>query len=590
MLTEEEKVIVKQLKSEGYNTSEITSHIGAKRLGVSSNIDEKNLKEFKAKQAGEKPLSNRIAEGVGLGGAVDVFGNLIARSQATEAEKQFIEKPTPGQIAGAALQTAVVPAGMALTGGASLPAQVAVGAGLGYAYDVGQDLVEKNSVKDTITPGAGTIIGGLVPPIFKGFSSGIGALKKPVTEATQSVAEKIALSVPKVLPDSLPAPVEGVLQKGKDLAERVPRFVGRVQENLAESAVKAERIKTAPTKAIQEALKVDLPEKYINTIPQADKVTKEAYKRVLDIADETPTTIGVKKNPTIVGGELAGKEYDVIETQRKKISEEMNKVFAELPKERTVDMTPAYNTLDSVLGEQGIVAVPTKKGITLDFSRSNLAPKQRTVVEQLYKLAREAGDTMSPAEVHKKDQLFSAMQRESKADQIEDVLINTPDGKKISLFRVFRDVFNGQLDSFTPEIKKLNTQYRNISTLIDDIEDSIFKTPNFNVTKSANPAEFAKVNLRRIFGESQSSPAYEAIADEMDTVARSLGYTDASPKEIVAFAQEVRELYPESVPRTGFQGGFTRIMDIAEKVLGAGKSDVADQRKALRALIEENAI
>jgi hypothetical protein len=161
-------------------------------------------------------------------------------------------------------------------------------------------------------------------------------------------------------------------------------------------------------------------------------------------------------------------------------------------------------------------------------------------------------------------------------------------GEPMSMFRVFRDVFGNQLENLSPKIKDLNRQYRNLSTLTDDIEDSIMKTPNFNITKSADNAEFAKVNLRRIFGESQSSPVYEAIADEMDAIARKLGYTDAKPKDVASFAQEIRELYPEATPRTGFAGGIRAgIADIAERVLTAGKADVTDQRKALMALLDE---
>ena len=58
------------------------------------------------------------------------------------------------------------------------------------------------------------------------------------------------------------------------------------------------------------------------------------------------------------------------------------------------------------------------------------------------------------------------------------------------------------------------------------------------LTKSADQAEFAKVNLRRIFAENQSSAVYEDIVNQMDDWARVLGYTDASPKEIMDFSNE----------------------------------------------------
>lgn len=49
MLTEEEKIIAKQLKAEGFNTSDITAHLGAKRIGTTSSVDARRLQDFKKK-------------------------------------------------------------------------------------------------------------------------------------------------------------------------------------------------------------------------------------------------------------------------------------------------------------------------------------------------------------------------------------------------------------------------------------------------------------------------------------------------------------------------------------------------------------
>jgi hypothetical protein len=338
------------------------------------------------------------------------------------------------------------------------------------------------------------------------------------------------------------------------------------------------------TPVVANAIKVDIPETFINTVSQADDATKAAYRQVLDIADETPKTIGVKKNPTIVGGELASKQYDVIEKQRKAIGNAIGEQVKKLGLDRAkADMRPAFSQVDNVLQEQGITV---GKNGQLSFA-GKFTPQERARMQELYNLSREAGDVLTPTQVRDMDQLFSKLQRESRMEGIGDILIDVND-RKMSMFRVFRDIYANQLDNLSPELRKLNAQYRNVSTLIEDIEDSIFKTPNFNLTKSADQAEFAKVNLRRIFGESQSSPAYEAIADEMDAVARKLGYADAKPKDVAAFAQELRELYPEITPRTGFAGGIRAgVMDIAERVLSVGKANPDDQRKALRALLQQ---
>ena len=119
------------------------------------------------------PMSNRFTEAIGLGGATDVFGRLMNRSvisnlmqtdeQRASAElntqvtgqpvmsqqdinRGQIEAPTGKEVAGAIAQTAVIPAGAALTGGGSLAGQMAAGAGLGYVFDVGSDFAAGEKV------------------------------------------------------------------------------------------------------------------------------------------------------------------------------------------------------------------------------------------------------------------------------------------------------------------------------------------------------------------------------------------------------------------------------------------------------------
>jgi hypothetical protein len=524
-----------------------------------------------------KPLANKVTDFLGLGGATDTFGSVLARQGiGTDTPQaviqQNIEKPTMGQVAGAVGQTAAVAGGLALGAPATLAGKAVLGAGIGYTYDVGQDLIQKKSTKDILTPGMGTAVGAIAPVAVKGLATGVGALKDPATKAVNTVKNAI--------PDSTLA--QGARQKATELVERVPRFVGRVTEATQEQAMKAEKIRTAPP-AVANAFKVDLPEKYIETVTQSDPATKAAFKRVLDIADATPKTVGVKNNPTIVGGELAGKQYELIEKQRQTIGKAIGEQVKALGLDNAkVDMRVGFSQIDDVLGQQGI---SVSKSGRLSFS-GKFTPAERARIQELYTLSKESGDVLSPTKVRDMDQLFSKLQREARMEGVGDIRIDV-NGESYSMFRVFRDIYSNQLENLSPELRQLNSQYRNVVTLIDDIEDSIIKTPNFNVTKSTDPSEFAKVNLRRIFGESQSSPAYEAIADEMDTISRQLGYADARPKDVAAFAQEIRELYPESVPRAGFSGGIkSGIADILQSVSGAGKADVIDQRKALRALLE----
>ena len=100
-------------------------------------------------------------------------------------------------------------------------------------------------------------------------------------------------------------------------------------------------------------------------------------------------------------------------------------------------------------------------------------------------------------------------------------------------------------------------------------------------------AEFAQTNLRRILSDAQSASAYREILEEMDALSRTLGYKGARADDLIAFATEMRKLFPETIPPTGFSGGIrTGLIDITQKVLEAGKPGIKDQQKALRELIQ----
>lgn len=437
--------------------------------------------------------------------------------------------------------------------------------------------------QDNLEAGGGIL--GLVTEIV-----GLGFARRGVTGAidvTREASEKALTGIKTGIADITLPDIggAGVIQKGKELVERIPRALERARESIAESALRAEKIKLA-TPAIRSAMKAKLDERIINTVNEADDVTRQAFSDVLAIAEEVPKKIGLKKQPTIVGGELASQQFDLIIKQKQSVGKQIGEVVKTLSKTEKVNLQDSFKQIDNILSEQGIMPIYTKTGVKLDFTGSKYTPAERTKIQELYNLVIEGGDTLSPLRIRDKDQLFSKLQREAKFEGIGDLIIDTPTGPS-SIFRVFRDIFSSKLDTISPEIKILNSEYRKLVNLTDDLEDSIFKTPNFNVTKTADPAEFAKVNLRRIFGEAQSSPAFEAVADAMDSVSRGLGYKGASPKVVAEFAQEMRKLFPETIPKTGFQGGIrVGVADLLETVLKVGKPGLADQQKALRELID----
>ncbi len=180
MLTPEELEIARRAKELGKTPDEALAGIAKYR--------ESKSKITPTEEPTKKPFANKITEFLGLGGATKTFGDVLARQgigteTPKEVTQQFIEKPTAGQVAGALGQVGATVGGLAFGGPATLAGKAALGAGLGYAYDVGQNLIEKKGVAETLTPGASTIIGAGLPVAFKGAEKVIGALSKPAQKA-----------------------------------------------------------------------------------------------------------------------------------------------------------------------------------------------------------------------------------------------------------------------------------------------------------------------------------------------------------------------------------------------------------------------
>lgn len=453
-----------------------------------------------------------------------------------------------------------------------------------------QQIEQQTNEKPGLTI-ARTISDLALPELAVGVAkNSIGIVNKSEKVASNTVlksAEKTAQG--QVLKSAKPNPTTAFTQTGSELFQRVPRAIGRVKEYANEAALRSTRIKAAEP-AVANAIVSKLDERIINTVVEVDDQTRKAFKRVVDIAEETPKTVGVKKQPSVVSGELASNQFDIINKEKQRVGKQLGDKVKELSKTEKVDMSQGFIELDDTLANQGIQIKYTKKGPKLDFSGTKYTPAERTKIQELYTLSWEGGEQLTPSAIHGKDQLFSKLQREANMEGVGKIIVDTPDGSK-SLFSVFRDVFSKNLENGSPEIRELNKKYRDLSLVTQDIEDSILKMPNFNITKSADQAEFAKVNLRRIFGEAQSSPAFEAIADQMDALSRQLGYADASPKQVAEFAQELRKLYPESVPKAGFTGGISSgikgaLGSAIEATLKAGTPNLKDQRKALIELLD----
>lgn len=373
----------------------------------------------------------------------------------------------------------------------------------------------------------------------------------------------------------------GVTQKAKEVGERFPRAIERAGESLEESKLRAERIKTSRPEVAQ-AIKSNLDERVIDAVETADDATKQAQKEMVKLADSSKKTLGLARRPEYVAGEAAAKQYKVINENRKSIGKELESATRELSKTTSADISQELAQLENVLSQQGVRF--TEKGI--DFTGSNFTRAQRAKVKELYELATEVGDTMTPYQIYKRDQLFSQLQREARFSDIGDILIDTQEGKK-SLFSLFRDVYSSKLDTFSPEIKDINSRYSEARRLVDDIESTIAKTGKLDVTKDIDLAEVAQTRLRRLSSDAQSAAEYRAVVEKMDNAARQLGYDGANPAELSDFAIALRDIYPTAVPKTSATAilGRPRIVDLLSKAMEVGAPNAADQQKALKALL-----
>jgi len=571
---------LRQAKAEGKTKEQALAMLAQTRTGTTS------TPTGAATAPEKKPLLNRATDAVlgaggkvagflGLNKATDTFGRAIARTDIgakitgtdANANREFIQAPTGKELAGAALQTGALVGGAAITGGTGLAGQVAAGAGAGYLYDIGNDMLENASIGEVLTPGMGTIVGAAAPAVVRGATAALGAGARAASKVAGSVA------------DAAP----GVAQIGKDLVERAPRAINRVASNIDEAGQKAARLKAA-TPATQEAIKVKLDDALIAGIESADEPTRKAFREIVEVAETPSVGLRPKVRPESVAGNTASTQYDLLEKQRKTVGAEIGKLSDELSKTQQVDILPVQRSLRDVLRQNNIL--PDNSG-QLKFNTKRLTPQQQTVVQRLYELTT-SDQNLTPKQIHEFDQLFSKLQREARfKDQVDDIYLNvqTPKGPaEINIFKVFRDIYSRQLDELSPRMRQLNGEYRLVKNLQDDLDASIFKSGNFETTKNLDGAEFAQTNLRRLFSDAQSAADYRAIYDQLDAVSRSLGYTGARADELALFAEKLRKVYPDTVPDTSFRGG---IMGALETALEVGKPNAKDQQEALKKLLEE---
>lgn len=523
---------------------------------------------------------NMVTRLLGLNPAVDVFSRGIARSKVgaaltggdVEASREYIEAPTGKEFAGAAMQTAATALAPAIAP-VGLPAMMASGAALGYTYDVGADLIDDKSIGQTLTPGAATVAGIVVPPILKGVSAGVSSL----------IGRTATQQVPRVTSGLLDAAETGVMatkQAGEEVVGRVGRVAKRGVEEIQSAAEKAQRIKAAPEN-VRPAIRANIDREIVDLATKSNPQTQQAMRQMVEIAEQGTGKAGT--GPGSVAADKAVEQLKLITKAKRDIGTKIGEASRSLPQAQNINMSTSVESLDKILMQNGIIKQVDGSFV---FNNKSITPEQKKVVENLYKLATE-DQTLSAQQIHQMDQLFSKLQRQANViDKVDNIFVEVPtaDGTtKANIFKVFRDVYGKQLDELSPEMRALNTEYRKLTNLVDDVESGIAKTPGFESLAGEN---FAESGLRQIFGRGVKSDQLAKLYDIMDSTSRSLGYDGARADDLYRFAIELNRIYPENVPPTSFEGGITTsLANVLGKLTGAGKITPADEQAAIRALV-----
>lgn len=599
-LTQEEIETIKVLKAQGKSEGQVKAYIAGNRNGLPSSIS------LQRQEEPQKSLLQKFETGaskvtgvLGLDSATQVFGDTLARTGVgaaltganVDTNRQFIEAPTGQQLAGAALQTASVAAAPAIAPAGLVPAMFAGGA-LGYAYDVGSDLATQKSLTETLTPGVGTAVGVIAPPVIKGAFGlagrlGGGAATNAIGQAADNIAPgTVANAVPESAvaqaSDAVPAVVKEAVS---DVGARFKRVGERTVSAFEERAATAERLKTA-TPAVREAVKTQVDDVVIDLATNSDQSTKDALKKMVQLAEQ-PKTARPTAGPASVASDVAVDQYKVIESQRKNIGAQIGKLSDELPNLKSIDVTPTQNNVINVLEQNGI-------GLDIDGKLAandnmKVSDEQLAVLNKIWQKITSR-QQMSAKNLHELDQWFSGTQRSARSvDKVEDLYIKVPtaDGEaNVPIYKFFRDAFGQRLDEVAPEnLRSLNQQYRQLSNLTDDVEATLVK--NSKLETLANSDISNPASLRRMFGEAQSAEDFRLIYEQMDAQSRQLGFDGPRADELYYFANKIRDYYPETIPDTGLRKNiFTSIQDVVGSAFEAGKADTKDQQKALRMLLE----
>lgn len=622
MLSEQELQKARQLKNEGYIQSEIEAYLGGSRIGIDSSIHQEQKKRIDTKtELNKKWFESSIAKTIAkpadflVPGAVDVFGRSLARAGIgtdvdTSVTQEFVQEPTRREKVGAVLQTAGLAADVGITVGSlgaaaplTLARNTAISGGLGYVYDVGEDLIAMENIAEVLDPDAGTLIGLTAPSVFAAAGAGFRALR-PAQEAVEVVADDVGRAVSPGVREAagetletvaddvtiqVPERLRGAGQQAREIAQRVPRAIERGKTALDDAAERA-TLRQTGTPNIVGAIDNGIPAKTVNRVTNAPEAQQGAYRRIVQAASGDDP-----RAAEIVPGEYVTQMYRRVANRQQTVGQQLGEARLALGNE-PLNFAPNRRTLVQAFKEDGIDLMADG---SVNVSRA-MDDKEQAALRSIWKeLSKYNLDNITPVQINEIDQFLSRMQRNTtRADNLDAVYINVVDaqtGKKKAenAFNYLRNAFDEKLLDPTVDktgrISELKSQYAFYKNITSAIEDNWFKGIDVQTSSDFDLAETAANALRRPDSRAVSRTSYRQMYNRLDLAARApeVGYTGPNALDASNFyLKEVEPIFRETTPPASATSIFGRLQDRIMDVFDAGSVGLEDKQKGMRILLE----
>ena len=632
-ISQQERELVLEMKSQGRSPSEIVGAVGRLRAGYAEQTLATNSLDLvqQTESKGTDALSNLKT---GFSNAVETVNrgtdDISKVNQRTNPISKKFGQFTQGlKTAGGAITDLSAGALRALPGGDTVAdtfnkAVGKVGEGAQAIDEATGQVISgtakagfealPESVQTGISDTAKGVVGalGVTAPI-----TGVGGVATGATRAATATTRGLGTAGRSVLDGagrvrvgvsnigSGTGKAAGVAQIGRETLEKVQRGVEKAGSILDEKAAKAERIRTISSESELRAIKSGVPEQNIEFLKQVDTPTLSRFKDLMRTADEFETNKFSRNQPKNLAGEDFINAFKAVDQRRKDIGAQIGTETQKLGKSRRIDLQPKIQNFQNTLEELGVRITKTenkdgKKVTRFNYEDTGFTPSQRKAIDDLYRIMIEGGTRKTPNAVWLKDGLFSKFRREKLKDDVSDLNYTDANGNLQNLFTDARNVYSDTLSDINPKIRQLNAQYREYAGINQQVRKDFLKTESGKFADEGlellDFSDTAGLSLQRIFSNADSGVRNGRLVDLVMRKATENGYTGANPLYTAQFARDLEDLF-ELAPKNSFAGRTAQGIDIADgrgataraldKVQELGSATTQQQREAILKMIQE---